>query len=132
MRTGSTRWSLPMATATGRCCVDETGALIRGDVLGILTAKFLGAETVVTPVTSNSSIEGTGYFRHVVRTKVGSPFVIAGMAEAAGIVVGFEANGGVLLGSDVKMVDARAELRCRRVTRCCRSLRFWAPPARLG
>lgn len=81
--------------------VDETGAVIRGDVIGILTAKFLRADAVVTPVTSNSSIEGTGYFGQTVRTKVGSPFVIAGMGQATGIVVGFEANGGVLLGSDV-------------------------------
>jgi len=81
--------------------VDETGALIRGDTIGILTARFLGAETVVTPVTSNSSIEGTGAFRQVIRTKVGSPYVIAGMGQGKGIVVGFEANGGVLLGSDV-------------------------------
>jgi phosphomannomutase len=82
---------------------DETGALVRGDIIGILTARFLGADVVVTPVTSNSSIEGTAAFRRVVRTKVGSPFVIAGMAEAMGIVVGFEANGGVLLGSDVSV-----------------------------
>ena len=81
--------------------VDETGALIRGDTIGILTAKFLRADTVVTPVTSNSSIEGTGDFKHVIRTKVGSPYVIAGMGQGHGIVVGFEANGGVLLGSDV-------------------------------
>lgn len=83
--------------------VDETGTLVRGDTIGILTAKFVGADTVVTPVTSNSSIEGTGEFRQVIRTKVGSPYVIAGMAEGQGIVVGFEANGGVLLGSDVTM-----------------------------
>lgn len=83
--------------------VDETGSLVRGDVIGILTARFLHADAVVTPVTSNSSIEGTGAFRQVVRTKVGSPFVIAGMAGADGIVVGFEANGGVLLGTDVSV-----------------------------
>jgi phosphomannomutase len=81
--------------------VDETGTLIRGDTLGILTAKFVGADAVVTPVTSNSAIEATGFFKQVVRTRVGSPFVIAGMAQARGKVVGFEANGGVLLGSDV-------------------------------
>jgi len=82
---------------------DETGNFIRGDMLGILTALFLGADAVVTPVTSNSSIEGLGRFSKVVRTKVGSPFVIAGIGEAlrdgAAVVVGFEANGGVLLGS---------------------------------
>lgn len=83
--------------------VDETGALIRGDLIGILTAKFVGADTVVTPVTSNSSIEETGFFRRVIRTKVGSPYVIAGMGEGSGTVVGFEANGGVLLGSDLTL-----------------------------
>ncbi len=85
--------------------VDDSGALIRGDAIGILTARFVGADVVVTPVTSNSSIEGMGAFRKVVRTRVGSPYVIAGMAEAGTgeVVVGFEANGGVLLGSDVSI-----------------------------
>jgi phosphomannomutase len=84
--------------------IDAEGNFVRGDVLGILAAKFVAAETVVTPVTSNSAIESVGYFKNVERTKVGSPFVIDGMERAArrgGPVVGFEANGGVLLGSDV-------------------------------
>ncbi len=82
---------------------DERGVFLRGDVVGILTASFLGAEIVVTPVTSTSAVEACGRFARVVRTRVGSPFVIAGMeAEAGqGTIVGFEANGGVLLGSDV-------------------------------
>ena len=46
----------------------------------------------------------------MVRTQVGSPFVIAGMEQAMGagarLVVGFEANGGFLLGSDVT-IDGR-------------------------
>ena len=86
--------------------IDAAGEFVRGDVLGILCARFLGAATVVTPVTSNSAIEASGWFRRVERTRVGSPYVIAGMAEAAadgGTVVGFEANGGVLLGSDVQV-----------------------------
>lgn len=92
--------------------VDETGALIRGDVIGILTAQFLKADIVVTPVTSNSAIEKMAAFKRVIRTKVGSPYVIAGMsqgfegAEGYQAVVGFEANGGVLLGSDVRVGDA--------------------------
>jgi phosphomannomutase len=89
---------------------DETGAFIRGDMLGILTARFLGADAVATPVTSNSSIEGLGSFDTVIRTKVGSPYVIAGMDEArrggSRVIVGFEANGGVLLGSDA-VIDGR-------------------------
>lgn len=83
--------------------VDETGAILRGDVVGVLTARVLRADAVVTPVTSNSAIEETGLFVETVRTKVGSPYVIAGMGEAVRRgrrrVVGFEANGGVLLGS---------------------------------
>lgn len=84
---------------------DERGRFLRGDLVGALTAAALGADAIVTPVTSNSALEKLGLFRVVARTKVGSPYVIAGMeaAKAAGakVVVGFEANGGVLLGSDV-------------------------------
>lgn len=84
---------------------DETGRFLRGDLVGALTARFLGADTIVTPVTSNSALERPGLFEKVVRTRVGSPYVIAGMEQAktegARIVVGFEANGGVLLGSEV-------------------------------
>ena len=85
---------------------DEMGMPLRGDLLGLMTAEFVGADTVVTPVTSNSGIEAALKSK-VVRTKVGSPFVIAAMSEAirAGAmrVLGFEANGGCLLGSDVEI-----------------------------
>ncbi|GJE13304.1 phosphomannomutase [Methylobacterium longum] len=84
---------------------DGAGRIVRGDVLGLITARFLGADTVVVPVTAGSALEHSGGFTRVVRTKVGSPFVIAGMEQAIGAgarsVVGFEANGGFLLGSDV-------------------------------
>ncbi len=82
---------------------DETGTPLRGDLLGLIAANFLNAGTVVTPVTSNSGIEAAGAFA-VMRTRVGSPFVIAGMQEAISAgkdrVMGFEANGGLLTGSD--------------------------------
>lgn len=84
---------------------DEAGRFLRGDLVGALTARFLGADAIVTPVTSNSALDRPGLFETVVRTRVGSPYVIAGMAEAkaggAETIIGFEANGGVLLGSDV-------------------------------
>jgi len=90
--------------------IDGNGEFVRGDVLGMVASRFLGADRVVTPVTSNSAIEGVGWFGRVERTKVGSPFVIAGMESAAqgspGAVVGFEANGGLLLGTDVT-INAR-------------------------
>ena len=81
--------------------MDEAGNFVRGDVLGLLAAQYLGARTVVTPVTSNSAIERTGFFAKVVRTKVGSPFVVAAMAEANDGVVGFEANGGTFVGDHI-------------------------------
>jgi phosphomannomutase len=84
---------------------DEAGAFIRGDSLGLLTARFLEADAVVTPVTSNTAIEISGLFKQVYRTKVGSPYVIEAMEQAGKdghkSIVGFEANGGVLLGSPV-------------------------------
>ena len=85
---------------------DEKGAPLRGDLLGLMTAQFIGADVVVTPVTSNSGLEKALTCR-VERTKVGSPFVIEAMNEAIAIgakrVLGFEANGGCLLGSDVEI-----------------------------
>lgn len=84
---------------------DASGAFLRGDLVGAITARAVAADAIVTPVTSNSALERSGAFPQVLRTKVGSPFVIAGMAEAARsgarAIIGFEANGGVLVGSDL-------------------------------
>jgi phosphomannomutase len=80
---------------------DENGVQLRGDIIGLVTAWWVGADIVVTPITSNSGIHsGLGF--EVVRTRVGSPFVISAMRETAmdgRKVVGFEANGGFMLGS---------------------------------
>lgn len=82
--------------------MDGAGRFVRGDALGLITARYLGAQSVVTPVTSNSGIERTGAFSRVVRTRVGSPYVVAAMAGAPGAVIGFEANGGTFVGENVK------------------------------
>ena len=71
---------------------DERGGLVPGDLLGQITARVLGAEVVVTPVSSNSGVERSGAFGRVIRTKIGSPFVIAGMEAAGGRVAGYEAR----------------------------------------
>lgn len=88
--------------------VDDRGAVVRGDALGVLVARHLDADVVVTPVSSNPGITSDHGF-DVLRTRIGSPYVIAGMAEArdrgARRIVGFEANGGVLLGSEVRDAD---------------------------
>lgn len=85
---------------------DENGIPLRGDLLGLIAARFLDAQVVVTPVTSNSGIEGAGSFE-VRRTRVGSPFVIAAMdaavADGRSGVMGFEANGGLMLASEFRV-----------------------------
>ena len=86
---------------------DEYGQWLRGDVAGILCAHYLGATHVATPVSCNSAVEKSGWFQQVERTRIGSPYVIASMDEAmasgAESVVGYEANGGFLTGSDIEM-----------------------------
>ena len=72
------------------------GSIVPGDILGQITGAYLGATCAVTPVSSNTGAEAV--FEKVVRTRIGSPFVIAGMEQADGAVVGYEANGGFLLG----------------------------------
>ena len=81
---------------------DETGAVIPGDILGQITSTVIGAEVVVTPVSSNSGAEAGERFARVLRTRIGSPHVIAGMAEVGGKVAGYEANGGYLLGFEAQ------------------------------
>ncbi|MCF6237050.1 MAG: phosphomannomutase [Gammaproteobacteria bacterium] len=85
--------------------VDELGSLIRGDVMGILTARFLKADSVVAPVSCNTALEKSGYFPETIRTRIGSPFVIEAMLSAIDkgkkSVVGYEANGGFLTASDI-------------------------------
>ncbi len=86
---------------------DEAGNWLRGDVLGIVTAQFLGAASVTTPVSSNTALEKSGFAQEVHRTRIGSPFVVESMTQAAlmGVVpsVGYEANGGFLLASPVTL-----------------------------
>jgi len=85
--------------------VDEKGAVVRGDVLGILVAAHLGADSVATPISCNTALEKSGWFEHVSRTRIGSPYVVEAMndAVAAGhkVVVGYEANGGFLTATDI-------------------------------
>jgi len=84
---------------------DERGNWLRGDIAGILCAKYLEADSVSTPVSCNTAVEKCGWFKEVRRTRIGSPYVVASMMEAtaagAKFVVGYEANGGFLVDSDI-------------------------------
>lgn len=84
---------------------DAEGHWLRGDIAGILCARELGAAGVVTPVSSNTAVERCGWFQEVLRTRIGSPYVIAGMQalreRGLAPVVGYEANGGFLIETDI-------------------------------
>jgi len=85
---------------------DENGRWMRGDIVGLLCAQYLQAQAVATPVSCNTSVEKCGSFAQVKRTRIGSPYVIEAMEQlqAAGAenIVGYEANGGFLLGSEMR------------------------------
>ena len=82
---------------------DEQGNWFRGDIVGLLCARHLGAEALATPVSCNTAIEKSGVFKRIERTRIGSPYVIEAMEQlaerGAHNIAGFEANGGFLLGS---------------------------------
>ena len=84
--------------------VDDAQRVVPGDVLGAVTARALGAKIVCTPVSSNTMISDAQFgFDQIDRTRIGSPYVIAAMEavladDPQAAVVGYEANGGFLLG----------------------------------
>jgi phosphomannomutase len=88
--------------------VDAGGAVrfFPGDLVGMIAAEFLGADAVVVPISCNDAID-RGRLAPVLqpKTRIGSPYVIAGMEDARRqgrkVVCGWEANGGFLLGSDI-------------------------------
>ncbi|ETX28545.1 phosphomannomutase [Roseivivax isoporae] len=82
---------------------DASGRVVPGDILGALTSRALGAGTICTPISSNSMVVDLFGPEAVHLTRIGSPYVIAAMEAAladdpAARVVGYEANGGFLLG----------------------------------
>lgn len=77
-----------------------------GDLVGMVVAEFLGADAIVVPVSCNDAIDRSPLAAALEpKTRIGSPYVLAGMQAAAAkgrsAVCGWEANGGFLLGSDV-------------------------------
>jgi len=77
-----------------------------GDLVGMIAAEFLGAGAVVVPISCNDAID-RGSLRPVLepKTKIGSPYVIAGLEAAQkkgrNKACGWEANGGFLTGSPI-------------------------------
>jgi phosphomannomutase len=78
-----------------------------GDLLGMISAEYLDADSVVVPISCNDAVD-RGRLAGALepKTRIGSPYVIAGMIGAAGKgrrrICGWEANGGFLAGSDIE------------------------------
>ncbi len=79
-----------------------------GDLLGIMAAEFLEPDAVVVPISTNDAVDRWAAARGVMvyQTRIGSPYVIEAMdraqADGATRVVGWEANGGFLLATDLE------------------------------
>ena len=86
---------------------DENGDWLRGDIVGLLTSWILKIESLSIPVSCNTAIEKSKFFKKVLRTKIGSPYVIEAFENLKNFnsYAGFEANGGFLLGLDLKQND---------------------------
>jgi phosphomannomutase len=82
-----------------------------GDLLGMVVAKYLHADSVVVPITCNDAID-RGELAPVLeaKTRIGSPFVIAAMEQARSKgkkrVCGWEPNGGFLTATDLGNLTA--------------------------
>lgn len=79
-----------------------------GDLLGIITAEYLGADAAAVPVSANDAVERRMDERGILlsKTKIGSPYVVAVLDQIRREgkyrhIVGWEANGGFLIGSDI-------------------------------
>jgi phosphomannomutase len=81
-----------------------------GDLLGIVVAEYLRADAAAVPISANDAVQRRMGERGVAleKTKIGSPYVITALDELrrAGKharIVGWEANGGFLIGSDIPL-----------------------------
>ena len=85
-----------------------------GDLLGLVVAEYLSADAAAVPISANDAVERRLRERKVLlqKTKIGSPYVISCIDElrSAGTharIVGWEANGGFLTGSDIALSGAK-------------------------
>ncbi|MFH1465690.1 MAG: hypothetical protein ABIO70_14990 [Pseudomonadota bacterium] len=90
--------------------LDERGHFHPGDLLGLVAARHLGATFAAVPVSTTDAVDlhiAAAGGPTLEKTRIGSPWVIAAMqrarARGARTVVGWEANGGFMLGSDIPL-----------------------------
>lgn len=89
--------------------IDATGEFHRGDVLGAVVAEWIEADAAAFPVSASDAVDTYLQQKLVTfeHTKIGSPYVVKAMQAAAEQgkqrIVGWEVNGGFLLGCDIQV-----------------------------
>lgn len=89
--------------------IDENGTFHRGDVLGAVVADWIGADFAAFPISSSDATDKYLDTKNIQwqHTKIGSPYVISAMNQAIANgsrrVVGWEVNGGFLLGGAIEL-----------------------------
>ena len=95
----------------------EVGAGVRrvrflpGDLLGVVVAEYLRADAAAVPISANDAVERRLAERKIIlaKTKIGSPYVVAALDDLRTAqhrrIVGWEANGGFLTGSDIELMN---------------------------
>lgn len=82
--------------------IDERGKFVPGEYSCSLIAKTEPGNKVVTTISASQVADSIG--KPVIRTKVGSPYVIAAMKENE-ILFGFEQNGGAIFANNMYTRD---------------------------
>jgi phosphomannomutase len=104
----------PLVTAVLPAAEVKPGArrvrFLPGDLLGIVVGEYLRADAAAVPISVNDAVERRLRERKVLleKTKIGSPYVVSALDElrvagSAQRIVGWEANGGFLTGSDIAL-----------------------------
>ena len=104
----------PLVTAVLPANEVDLGArrvrFLPGDLLGVVVAEYLCADAAAVPISANDGVERRLGERKIIlaKTKIGSPYVVAALDDlrVAGKhrrIVGWEANGGFLTGSDIEL-----------------------------
>jgi len=104
----------PLVTAVPPAAEVKPGGrrvrFLPGDLLGIIVAEYLNADAAAVPISANDAVERRMGERGVLleKTKIGSPYVISALDELRGVgsherILGWEANGGFLTGSNIAL-----------------------------
>jgi len=86
--------------------IDEHGIFHRGDELGAVVASWLKADFAAIPISTSDGVLTYMDTQKIAceSTRIGSPYVIRSMATRPDtqITVGWEVNGGFLIGNDIE------------------------------